>query len=456
MKPTKLLYVLIWFSFLSSFGQMLPQSMVGDFTNERDNFDCVRLSVHADGISLISNHTGQVSGRLERRIVNGETLYVCEGDFPNFHSPKTMVFRFDSERYSYLIAGFGDSLEQALDNRRKDEINMGGPASHENIKRYDSRLLTPPTDSIPSDTNDIPVRLAGQYYNMAEGFGGCGLTISTNGYASVFLSVSSLVGGWKYQLIDQHPFVTVETYDLGSGNDAVLLFGFSFNRKSFRLLAVTNSVENAISQWRISEKTNIKSAALLQVTNGVPYDFEASLAKYPEWVRRERLMRKRMEQERQAEAARLQLEKPIYEKRLAEIRENPEIILTLPLQEFESPPQLKGIARNSPEVRAISDALADPTIPFKEETLIAFLDKEPWRKIHTLLARFFARNELSVSARRTMFFQIIETAKNLNMDAASQYVLHQNTPLDLVKELRDTPGIPIGVMNAVNKRLEEK
>lgn len=88
-------------------------------------------------------------------------------------------------------------------------MNLGGPTSKENIK-HDLRLLTPLFDSIPSDTNDIPARLAGQYYNMAEGFGGCGLTISTNGFASVFLSVVSLVGSWKYQLIDQHPMVAVE------------------------------------------------------------------------------------------------------------------------------------------------------------------------------------------------------------------------------------------------------
>ena len=435
---------------------MLPNSMVGDFTNERSNFDYMRLSVHADGKVSISNHTGQADCRLERRAVNGETLYVCEGDFPSFAGKKTMAFRFDPTRRSYLIAGFGHSLEQALDNQRKDEMNLGGPTSKENIKRHDLRLLTPLFDSIPSDTHDIPARLAGQYYNMAEGFGGCGLTISTNGFASVFLSVVSLVGSWKYQLIDQHPMVAVETYDPSANCDAALLFGFSFNRKSFRLLAMTNSVENAIRQWRTAEKSNKKSESLLQMTNGVPPEVESRLAKYPEWVRRELSERERMKQARQAEADRLQREKPLYEKRLAEIRENPETILTVPLQEYESPPHLKGIAKNSPEARALADALADQTILFKEETLIAFLKMEPWKKIHWFLARFFARNELSASTRRALFPQIIETAKQLNMDAASQFVLHQNTPLDLVRELRDTPGIPTGVMNAVNKRLEEK
>lgn len=119
MKPIAFAHLLTALSIFSSFGQMLPNSMVGDFTNERSNFRLYAPFRSRGRKGFDFNHTGQADCRLERRAVNGETLYVCEGDFPKLCRKKTMAFSLTLRAALSPSAGFGNSLEQALDNQRK-------------------------------------------------------------------------------------------------------------------------------------------------------------------------------------------------------------------------------------------------------------------------------------------------------------------------------------------------
>lgn len=302
---------------------------------------------------------------------------------------------------------------------------------------------------------DAEARLVGIWANFAEGFGLHALFLSENHLGVVLADVGGAGLKWRALKDDGKWFVVAETMETpGMGKKVVLLMAADLRRERLERLGAADSEEEVWAKYRDGIEDR-EWWEFYRVVNAVPEEWERRIAAFPAAAERERVSAAARERARQVELERRERERPRQEEVLRMLRENPAVLLELefPLYGKDERFGLADLPRDSPELRATNEALADSSIPFTEAILMAFLEKQPtvdyWRFFHPI----FARDELGPDARRRIAPRIADTG---NYDDACVFFNHPNTPLDVLLEAEKDTGMAGGAVDCLKNRLKRE
>jgi len=250
------------------------------------------------------------------------------------------------------------------------------------------------------------------------------------------------MGTWEVQHLDGKEYVVLTLIaplrQLAPVQEFVVLCELDRPQKMLRYVADGPDVETARQMipehfkkaWGGLDCFRFQSADIPDKVLELFRDFEQKVDEAKRQYEALQLWKKR---EQELEAA----TQPILE----QIRQNPALVLELPLEPLPpDAPRVRGDIfreqerlKDTPEKRAICAAFEDKTLVFPEEVLLEFLEKYDWETAVNVSCRIFARDELSTESRVRLHPRILEFGKKFP-HMLWRFYQHPKTPIELLKE----------------------
>lgn len=300
--------------------------------------------------------------------------------------------------------------------------------------------------------------LAGVYSNRREGFAGMSFVFSENGYGMYASPVAMAPIKWERQKIGELDCVVLTLYNITTFEvrEQCILLLVESETHSLAVIPEAATLEDAakILADGLPDEAKLKKGRLYFTTADLPEEYKEAFEKMPDGIAKAKLSAEYHTEARKKEEERLKAEQPRLDECLQMIRSNPACIFDFELTFYEVNNRSK--VKQTPECRALITAFSDQSILFTEEILMKFLNKYKWNEVFYLIGPIFARDELGETARRKLHPQMIDYGKKLDYDWAGAFYKHPNTPLELVKEVRDRKDIPGALTRHLDKRLADE
>lgn len=276
----------------------------------------------------------------------------------------------------------------------------------------------------------VPVddALLGVFSNEQAEFRIMTLMVHESGRAYLHYAVAGQIGEWQF---DKAKSVLSFKASSASGKEASLHFKFDRAQRSYLLLAATNS------------GASHAELTLHFVTNYIPKEYVQAFKEYPEKMKQARERFAAEEMAKKAYQAKLERERPEYERTLARIKANPSVVLA---KEFYG----RG---DTPVLRAFQASLKDPKIWFPEDILVALLEQLPENNFW-IRELIFARQELSPATLEQFYPKALVWGKE-DYSLLANIATHPNTPIAIVRDLANHPELPVGATNPAQQRLKK-
>lgn len=423
--------------------------MAGRFVQQSGGRTRGVLEVGTDGQVVWSADGGAAVWR--GRLSGPDEAELYSLDLETEGAPRGVAMMHDPIAPAWAIAGIRGQASKRLSIQREGEMLARTRDAFKN--RF---VLDAPYDA--DCTAEAEARLVGTWANFAEGFGLHALFLSSNHLGMAFGDSGAAGMKWRALRVDGEWRVLAEIFEgSASGKAVVFLMGADLRKESLVRLGAAASEAEVLANIRDGVEDR-ERWEFHRVLDAVPEEWERRIAGIPAAVERERAEAAVRERAKRAERGRLERERPRQEEVLRALRLNPAALLdvTFPLygkDERAGHRSLEGLPCDSPELRAVNEALADASIPFAEEVLMAFLEKQPtvghWRFFRPV----FDRDELGPEARRRIAPKIMGTG---NYDDACVFFNHPNTPMDVLLEAEKDPGLPGGVADCLRRRLKRE
>lgn len=308
-------------------------------------------------------------------------------------------------------------------------------------------------------------RVAGVYSNGRSEFSASSIVLSCEGYCLFSGGVGGALGSWEVVSRDGCDFVHLrlaDTFLHSEVREFSALLRIEPTERMLQLVSITNTLDEAMSMHAAEHgKSAMKNRDGLYryVTNVIPEEISAMLAKFPEELERAKMRAEGFRRGKEAEAARLAAEQPRYDAFRAKVAVDPSCIGTVELEfvkEGEGPEHSVGKAKLTPECRALIDVLKDRRVALPEDALMKLVERYPWERDFFVIGHAFSRDELSAESRRKLHPRMRDFANQLNYELGGAFYEHPNTPVDLVQEAFAWERNCVGFVNRLESRLKKE
>ena len=269
----------------------------------------------------------------------------------------------------------------------------------------------------------------GVYSNEAEGFKTITVMIHEDGLAYFHAAVMGTMGEWEFD--KSSSTLSIKVIDPSSTREETLKLTFDGEDRTYTMVRPGGGGGHGAGN------------PLHFITDEIPKEMVQAFEAYPEQlkkikaqVRATRELRKRREEQ-------LEQERPEYERALAQIRENPESVLS---REFYG----RG---ETPKTRAFQVSLRDHDFRYPEEVLIGLLEQQPDDNPWVRNA-IFTRPELGADTVTRFYAKALEWGE-MNYTVLANIAKHPNTPIEILRDLAGRDELALGAIEPARRRLKE-